>query len=38
MSQREAFASGRFVGPRLFCCGDAIRTTTGHDPFWRHCP
>jgi imidazolonepropionase-like amidohydrolase len=30
---REAFASGRFVGPRLFCCGDAIRTTAGHDPF-----
>ena len=30
---REAFAAGRFVGPRLFCCGDAIRTTAGHDPF-----
>jgi len=30
---REAFASGRFVGPRLYCCGDAIRTTAGHDPF-----
>jgi imidazolonepropionase-like amidohydrolase len=30
---REAFASGRFAGPRLFCCGDAIRTTAGHDPF-----
>ena len=30
---REAFASGRFTGPRLFCCGDAIRTTAGHDPF-----
>ena len=30
---REAFAAGRFVGPRLYCCGDAIRTTAGHDPF-----
>ena len=30
---RDAFAAGRFVGPRLFCCGDAIRTTAGHDPF-----
>jgi len=30
---REAFASSRFAGPRLFCCGDAIRTTAGHDPF-----
>src|SRR5262249_36273639 len=30
---REAFASGRPEGPRLFCCGDAIRTTAGHDPF-----
>ena len=30
---REAFAAGRFLGPRLFCCGDAIRTTAGHDPF-----
>jgi imidazolonepropionase-like amidohydrolase len=30
---REAFASGRHPGPRLFCCGDAIRTTAGHDPF-----
>ena len=30
---REAFASGRQPGPRLFCCGDAIRTTAGHDPF-----
>ncbi len=30
---REAFGSGRFVGPRLYCCGDAIRTTAGHDPF-----
>ena len=30
---REAFASGRHRGPRLFCCGDAIRTTAGHDPF-----
>jgi len=30
---REAFAAGRLVGPRLFCCGDAIRTTAGHDPF-----
>ncbi len=30
---REAFASGQHLGPRLFCCGDAIRTTAGHDPF-----
>jgi imidazolonepropionase-like amidohydrolase len=30
---RESFAAGRFVGPRLFCCGDALRTTAGHDPF-----
>jgi len=30
---REAFASGRLLGPRLYCCGDAIRTTAGHDPF-----
>ena len=30
---RDAFAAGRLVGPRLFCCGDAIRTTAGHDPF-----
>jgi imidazolonepropionase-like amidohydrolase len=30
---RDAFAAGRHVGPRLFCCGDAIRTTAGHDPF-----
>jgi imidazolonepropionase-like amidohydrolase len=30
---REAFAAGRPRGPRLFCCGDAIRTTAGHDPF-----
>jgi imidazolonepropionase-like amidohydrolase len=30
---REAFATGPLVGPRLFCCGDAIRTTAGHDPF-----
>ncbi len=30
---REAFATGRLVGPRLYCCGDAIRTTAGHDPF-----
>jgi imidazolonepropionase-like amidohydrolase len=30
---REAFGSGRQRGPRLFCCGDAIRTTAGHDPF-----
>jgi len=30
---REAFAADRFAGPRLFCCGDAIGTTAGHDPF-----
>ena len=30
---RDAFASGRQMGSRLFCCGDAIRTTAGHDPF-----
>ena len=30
---RDAFAAGHQVGPRLFCCGDAIRTTAGHDPF-----
>jgi imidazolonepropionase-like amidohydrolase len=30
---RDAFASGRLLGPRLYCCGDAIRTTAGHDPF-----
>jgi len=30
---REAFASGQPRGPRLYCCGDAIRTTAGHDPF-----
>ena len=30
---REAFACGQHLGPRLFCCGDAIRTTAGHDPF-----
>src|SRR5262245_57804651 len=30
---RDQFASGRLVGPRLYCCGDAIRTTAGHDPF-----
>jgi imidazolonepropionase-like amidohydrolase len=30
---RAAFASGQHLGPRLFCCGDAIRTTAGHDPF-----
>src|SRR5215471_877204 len=30
---RDTFASGRLVGPRLYCCGDAIRTTAGHDPF-----
>jgi imidazolonepropionase-like amidohydrolase len=30
---RDAFASGRQQGPRLVCCGDAIRTTAGHDPF-----
>jgi imidazolonepropionase-like amidohydrolase len=30
---RDAFAAGRHLGPRLFCCGDAIRTTAGHDPF-----
>jgi imidazolonepropionase-like amidohydrolase len=30
---RDAFAAGRHRGPRLFCCGDAIRTTAGHDPF-----
>lgn len=30
---RDVFAAGRFAGPRLFCCGDAIRTTAGHDPF-----
>ena len=30
---RDLFASGRLIGPRLYCCGDAIRTTAGHDPF-----
>src|SRR5262245_48145611 len=30
---REAFANGDHLGPRLFCCGEAIRTTAGHDPF-----
>ncbi len=30
---RDAFAAGHQIGPRLFCCGDAIRTTAGHDPF-----
>jgi imidazolonepropionase-like amidohydrolase len=30
---RAAFASGQHLGPRLFCCGEAIRTTAGHDPF-----
>ncbi len=30
---RDAFAAGPHLGPRLYCCGDAIRTTAGHDPF-----
>jgi imidazolonepropionase-like amidohydrolase len=30
---RNAFATGQPIGPRLYCCGDAIRTTAGHDPF-----
>ncbi len=30
---RDSFASGRHVGPRLFCCGHALTTTAGHDPF-----
>jgi imidazolonepropionase-like amidohydrolase len=29
---RDAFAAGQLVGPRLFCCGHALRTTAGHDP------
>jgi imidazolonepropionase-like amidohydrolase len=29
---RDGFASGLHVGPRLFCCGYAIRTSAGHDP------
>ena len=29
---REAFQRGQFLGPRLFCCGQALRTTAGHDP------
>ena len=33
LAWRDAFASGRLLGPRLYCCGDAIRTTAGHDPF-----
>ncbi|MAF53732.1 MAG: hypothetical protein CL694_12070 [Chloroflexi bacterium] len=27
---REAFASGRFTGPRLFCCGTILSPTAGH--------
>ena len=27
---REAFASGKFMGPRLFCCGYGLNTTAGH--------
>ena len=27
---RDAFADGRFVGPRLFCCGPSLRPTAGH--------
>ena len=27
---REAFASGRFAGPRLFCCGTILSPTAGH--------
>ena len=27
---RESFDSGRFLGPRLFCCGHALRGTAGH--------
>ncbi|HSF32143.1 MAG TPA: amidohydrolase family protein [Candidatus Tectomicrobia bacterium] len=29
---REAFNSGQFLGPRLFCCGHGLRTSAGHDP------
>jgi imidazolonepropionase-like amidohydrolase len=29
---REAFNSGQFPGPRLFCCGHGLRTSAGHDP------
>ena len=27
---REAFDSGRYTGPRLFCCGNGLNTTAGH--------
>ena len=27
---REAFRSGQFVGPRLFCAGQGLRPTAGH--------
>ena len=27
---REAFASGQFMGPRLFCCGNGLNPTAGH--------
>ena len=30
---RDAFDSGAHLGPRLFCCGHALKTTAGHDPF-----
>jgi imidazolonepropionase-like amidohydrolase len=29
---REAFDAGQVTGPRLFCCGHALRTSAGHDP------
>jgi imidazolonepropionase-like amidohydrolase len=29
---RDAFSSGKYLGPRLFCCGQALRTTAGHEP------
>jgi imidazolonepropionase-like amidohydrolase len=29
---REAFNAGLLPGPRLFCCGHALRTSAGHDP------
>ncbi len=27
---REAFKSGQFMGPRLFCCGHGLNTPAGH--------
>ena len=33
---RDAFADGRFVGPRLFCCGQALRPTAGHSATLGH--